>query len=125
MNDRTAHSNAWARTHRLIVAVGFLLCCVGCSLTGDWRTVGVAPASSDDMRMLSAISFASDGRYTATEHWRTERTTSTGRFNWNGMRLKLVPDNGTPRDYACKRNMDGSLTIQYANSVTATLRASD
>lgn len=125
MNDRTSYMNTAARSHRLIVAAGCLLWCAGCSLAGDWRTVSVIPAPGDDMRVLSAISFAWDGRYTATERRSAEQTTSTGRYKWNGFRLKLMPEQGDPQEYPCMRSMDGSLAVRYPASVTATLRASD
>ena len=82
--------------------------CVG--LTGGWRVVSVAP--DENTATIQAISFDWRGRFSITEMREGEAVTSSGRYTWNGLRLRLRQDEGGSWLYPCYLSWDGSLRIK-------------
>jgi hypothetical protein len=108
---------AWTRfgSAQTLVAVAScaFLAGSGCALRGTWRAVETTPEPAADASVLSAITFDSDGRYTASELSHGTMVSTTGDFSWNGKRLELRPMGSGIRSYPCKKRWGGKMVLEY------------
>lgn len=108
----------------VLIGVSLLLC-VGCSISGTWKTVSVEPPDMADKFMFSRVTFGEDGTYTATAKYEGQESTSTGKYEWSGTELDVDPDDGDPREYDGYLRMDGKLVLKHEHegeSMTAILQ---
>ncbi len=109
MNDpKVITTNGWAM---LMALIGFGFA-AGCRLDGTWSVVSVVPEPRGSSPVVSVISFSPDGRYAATELTAGQSVSSTGRYGWDGFRLKLLRHGGVERVFPCGFNWDFSLRIK-------------
>ena len=96
---------------RWVVAATLLLH-GGCSIVGDWNTVEVIPPQYAD-RVLSTVTFGTQGLYTATTRYDGQAITSTGEYVWNGSLLRIQPTDGGPREYRGKLTFSKQLILHH------------
>jgi hypothetical protein len=84
----------------------------GCRLDGSWTRVEPAQASPRHARVIDAVTFTPDGRYTITETRGSERITTTGRYAFSGTSLVLNEEGDGSRTLICRRSPGAALTIE-------------
>ncbi len=94
----------------LVLIIGVCLV-AGCRLNGTWTVIELDPPARSLSRAPAAISFARDGRYALTETVGEESNSSTGKYSWNGLSLKLVAEDDGEYTYPCRFNWDFSLRV--------------
>ncbi len=79
----------------------------GCSVTGTWRTVHVEAGGGGDALDFSidTITFADDGRYTATTTG-PNRMTTTGTYRFRATSLTLIPADDAAVTYGASVRSD-------------------
>ena len=106
----------------LSLLVALALVFTGCSITGSWKRVRVDPPGVPFP--VEHVTFGADRSYTASWSHEGSPRTSTGMFDWNGMRLDIHQSGMQPRSYRARRRLDGKLELIYGQgkgAVTAVL----
>jgi len=86
--------------HGTTLALVLLIAAVsGCSIAGTWKTVSIEPLEAAEDFHFSTVTFGNDNMYTGKAKYDGEEVTSTGRYDWDGMTLKVQPDEGSDRTY--------------------------
>lgn len=89
-----------------LLSIGLLS---GCSLAGSWKAVEVRPP--DEPFPLAVVTFDRHDNYTATCSHDDRTHTTTGRYEWNGLALRLERTDGTWRTYDALLRLDGRLRV--------------
>jgi hypothetical protein len=100
----------------------------GCtSLSGSWRTVSIDPPT--EPFFIDAATFDDRDHFTATTVTEGERHTTTGRYEFNGFTLSLMPHQGPAQRFSARITSSGRLILTQRRDrerVSATLvRAAD
>lgn len=89
----------------MLAALGLLLC-TGCgrALVGNWRLVEAIP--NRQVFSLDNVTFRPDGTFSATTTIEGLTTEESGRYEFNGFKLKLRPKAGGQRAYLTNLRLD-------------------
>jgi hypothetical protein len=95
----------------LFLTVGFGA--TGCSVTGTWNRIESSPNNPPGRFILSTVTFAEDGRFTATESDNGRRRTLTGAYRFDGSTLLLEPADQPSHRLPARLDNEQTLVIQY------------
>lgn len=84
---------------RCAMAMFCLTMLCGCSIAGSWKTVRIDPEDKADSFAFSSVDFDTDGKYSAVVKYGGKSRTTSGKYEWNGFNLKIMPRDGDARDY--------------------------
>ena len=112
-------------SHTTVGLTLVLLVGSGCSLTGTWKTVSVQPQDAVGKFPISMVTFDENNMtYTAPSIYQGKTVTSTGKYDWNGMRLRIMPEGKPERTYPGTLWLGKTLKLSHTeegNKMTATL----
>ncbi|NOX58197.1 MAG: hypothetical protein GXP29_04980 [Planctomycetes bacterium] len=87
------------KTMRLAMAICCMGLLTGCSIKGNWKTVRIDPPDMAESFAFSSVNFGNDGTYSATVKYGGKSRSLTGKYEWSGFTLKIIPRNGERREY--------------------------
>ncbi len=112
------NSKGWAKRCYGLVAAGLFFVAVGgCSIAGQWRT---SQRELPPHWTIAEMTLTEDGRYTSTDADLVN--TETGRYQWNGATLELLPTDGPNHVYSGRMAGDGALLLSEPNQKNDTVR---
>ena len=82
----------------------------GCSLVGSWCTVTIDPDSAPFP--ITAVTLVDDGTYCVAHASGGRARTSSGTYQWTGLKLTLNPEGGPPQTYPGYLRLDGKLVLK-------------
>src|SRR5262245_58671083 len=93
-------------TRALMMSALLAVICVGCSkqIVGNWKT---EPEPTGEPFYISSATFKEDGTYSAIAKHNSEITPFTGKYEFDGMHLKLMTPGKPDRKYGATYMMVG------------------
>ena len=87
------------RARRGTLLLGLAVLIGGCSIAGTWETISVTPEEFAEKFAFQRVTFGDRGTYTGMGMYGKMQINSKGEYDWNGMRLRIEPENGEAREY--------------------------
>ncbi|MCP4250270.1 MAG: hypothetical protein GY778_24770 [bacterium] len=83
----------------VMAGLGVLVLTGGCQITGTWRAVETEPPEAEGLFPIRMVTFSPEGDCSVTRQSGQELITSTGSYDWTGVKLTITPTGKEPRVY--------------------------
>ena len=97
-----------------ITALAGLTCLTGCSLVGTWCPVKVKP---EEARFpIASLTLVDDETYCVTSTSGDRTGTTSGTYEWTGLKLILRREDGPARVFPGHLRLDGKLVLTHEDA---------
>ena len=105
-----------------VATLGGLVCLTGCSLVGTWCTVKVKPEEAQFP--IASVTLVGDETYCVTNTSGDRTGTTSGTYEWTGLKLTLRREDRPAQVFAGYLRIDGKLVLTHQGAdgmITAVL----